>query len=188
EKPAVRQAYGETRFGRLLLAARQLVESGVRCVVVNLFDRLGDQVTWDCHAAGPWSPGTVYDYRDTLGPQFDRATAALLDDLAARGLLDETLVVATGEFGRTPRLNDRGGRDHWPGVWSALVAGAGVRGGQIIGESDAHGSGPSERPIAPPELVATIYHALGLSPETTWTAADGREFPLVEAAPIAELF
>jgi uncharacterized protein (DUF1501 family) len=188
EPEAVRRAYGETRFGRLCLRARQLVEAGVRCVTVNLFDSLAGQPTWDCHARGPASPGTLYDYRDTLGPQFDRACSALLDDLHDRGLLSDTLVVAAGEFGRTPRINEFGGRDHWTGVWSALVAGAGVRGGQVIGASDREGAVPVERPIAVPELTATLYHALGLEPDVPLTSEGDDEIPIVNAAPIRELF
>ena len=184
----LRCGYGDTRFGRLLLQARQLVEAGTRCVVVNLFDTLSGQTTWDCHARAPWAPATLYDYRDTLGPRFDRAMAALLDDLAGRGLLDETLVVATGEFGRSPRVNENGGREHWPGVWSAMIAGAGVQGGQVIGASDARGSSPVERPVSPGELTATIYHSLGIDPASIMPLDESRQVRLVEHAPMAELF
>jgi uncharacterized protein (DUF1501 family) len=117
EPESVRRAYGNTRFGSLCLAARQMVECGVRAVTVNLFDSLANEVTWDCHGRKPSSPGSLYDYRDTLCPQFDRALSALIDDLEQRGLLDETLIVAAGEFGRTPRINHSGGRDHWPPGW-----------------------------------------------------------------------
>ena len=134
EPEAVRRAYGETRFGCLCLQARRMVERGVRVVTVNLFDQLTGQVTWDCHGRSPSAPSTLYDYRDKLCPEFDRALSALLDDLQQRGLLEETLVTAVGEFGRTPRVNGHGGRDHWPGVWSAIMAGGGVRGGNVIGE------------------------------------------------------
>ena len=123
-----------------------------------------------------------------LCPQFDRAFSALLDDLDQRGLLSETLVVVVGEFGRTPRVNEWGGRDHWPGVWSALVAGGGVRGGQVIGASNPHGSAPSDRPIAPGELTASIYHALGLDLELRLKPDGEDDVPLVEHAPIRELF
>jgi uncharacterized protein (DUF1501 family) len=118
---------------------------------------------------------TLTDYRESVGPTFDWAFAALLDDLADRGLLDSTLVLAVGEFGRSPRLNARGGRDHWPGVWSALIAGAGVRGGQVVGASDALGGAPADRPVTPAELVATVDHVLGLNPRAG-------------ADPIGELF
>jgi uncharacterized protein (DUF1501 family) len=103
-------------------------------------------------------------------------------------LLNKTLVLATGEFGRTPKLNPRGGRDHWPGVWSILFAGAGVRGGQVIGSSDRIGAEPRDRPVSPAEVAATVYHALGIDTSIRLPARDGRSFPLVSAAPIRELF
>ncbi|HUG94378.1 MAG TPA: DUF1501 domain-containing protein [Planctomycetaceae bacterium] len=166
EPPAIPRLYGDTRFGRLCLKARQLVEAGVRTVVVNLFDSLDGRVTWDAHGRGS-SPATVFDYRDTLCPQFDRALSGLLDDLEQRGLLDDTLVVASGEFGRTPRINGSSGRDHWPGVWSAVMAGGGIPAGGVIGASDRTGSVPADRPMHPSELSATIYRALGLPSETS---------------------
>ncbi|HEY7330049.1 MAG TPA: DUF1501 domain-containing protein [Gemmataceae bacterium] len=168
--------YGNYTFGQSCLLARRLIEHGVRLVTVNMFDTVFNTITWDCHADGSALPTTLDDYRDILCPIFDRAYAALLDDLAERGLLETTLVVAMGEFGRTPLLNPRGGRDHWPGVWSILFAGGGIRGGQIIGSSDHIGSEPRDRPVTPAEVAATIYHALGI---------DGRT--LVAASPISEL-
>src|SRR5262249_53251029 len=128
------------------------------------------------------------DYRNTLCPLFDQAYTALLDDLHTRGLLANTLVVALGEFGRTPRLNPRGGRDHWPGCWSILFAGGGVRGGQVIGASDATGAGPEDGPASPAEVAATVYHALGIDSKTRLPGPDGRPMPLVAAKPVAELF
>jgi uncharacterized protein (DUF1501 family) len=119
---------------------------------------------------------------------FDRAYSALLDDLHARGLLSNTLVVATGEFGRTPQLNARGGRDHWPGVWSVLFAGAGTRGGQVVGASDRLGAEPKDRPVTPAEVAATVYRALGVDLTTRLPGPEGRPVPLVEAAPVRELF
>src|SRR5438876_12389168 len=104
---------------------------------------------------------------------FDRAYTALLGDLHQRGLLETTLVVAAGEFGRTPRLNPRGGRDHWPGCWTVLLAGGGVRGGAVVGASDAVGAEPADRPVTLPELTATIYHALGLDPQTCVPGPEG---------------
>ena len=107
----------------------------------------------------------------------------------AHGLLDSTMVVATGEFGRTPKLNAAGGRDHWPGVWSALLAGGGVRGGQVVGASDQHAEAPASRPVSPQELLATMYHSLGISPAQYLQTAAGESFALVEdARPIGELF
>lgn len=188
ESDSVCNTYGENPFGRLCLHARQLVERGVRFVTINLFDHLVNQVTWDCHANKPTAPGTLLDYRDRLCPQFDRALAALLDDLGRRGLLDETLVMAAGEFGRTPRLNANGGRDHWPGVWSALVAGGGVIGGQLIGASDVCGGSPQDRPVPLAELAATLYRGLGIDLKTMLVDDDGTETPLIEAEPIGELF
>jgi uncharacterized protein (DUF1501 family) len=119
---------------------------------------------------------------------FDRAYAALLDDLADRGLLGTTFVMAAGEFGRTPRINPRGGRDHWPGCWSALLAGGGVRGGRVIGASDAHGARPADRPVAAAELAATAYRALGIDASSRPGGPDGRPLPLTEASPLAEAF
>jgi uncharacterized protein (DUF1501 family) len=143
------------------LAVRR-VEAGDRLVVVNQFATVYDGPSWDCHADGGRLDCTFNEYRATVAPMFDVGFANLLDDLADRGLLDTTLVVAVGEFGRTPRINPRGGRDHWPGVFTALFAGAGVRGGAVIGASDRFGAEPADCPVAPTEFVATIYHALGI--------------------------
>lgn len=188
EPEAIRRSYGDTHFGELLLQSRQLIEEGVRCVTVNLFDSLIGDVTWDCHASSPSSPATLYDYRDVLCPQFDQAFSALLDDLERRGLLKETLVVAVGEFGRSPRINEHGGRDHWPAVWSAVVAGGGVQGGQVIGASDAYAEAPKERPIDVSELTASVYHSLGFDPEMPLKVNDETELALVDHQPISELF
>jgi hypothetical protein len=188
EPEAVRRAYGNTPFGKLLLQARQLVEQGTRCVTVNLFDALHQQVTWDCHGDPQCAPGTLLDYRDTLCPQFDRAFAALLDDLEQRELLHDTLVIATGEFGRTPRINDRGGRDHWPGCWSALIAGGGSVGGAVIGASDATASVPVSDPISPAQIPATLLAWFGIDGQTLTATIDGRELPLIPAAPLRGLW
>jgi uncharacterized protein (DUF1501 family) len=159
---AVRDAYGDSSIGRLLQAARQLVEHGVRMVTVNHFTRLDGNVTWDAHADGADAPATLFDYRDTIGPQFDRACAALLDDLKQRGLLEETLVVCAGELGRTPHLNARGGRDHWTSAWSAMLAGCGLPAGAVVGETDSIGAWPTDSPVSLPQLAATIYHHMKL--------------------------
>ncbi len=182
----VREAYGEEAFGRRLWQAARLVELGTRVVTVNLCERLHGAVTWDAHAHKTAAPATLVDYRDTLGPQFDRGFSALLDDLHARGLLRDTLVVATGEFGRTPRLNASGGRDHWPHCWSALVAGASVAGGQVIGASDPRGEFPADRPIALPQLLATACEALRIDARATLDH-NGHEIALVPAEPIGDL-
>jgi uncharacterized protein (DUF1501 family) len=130
---------------------------------------------------------TLDDYRRTLCPTFDLAFAALLDDLHQRGMLQETLVLALGEFGRTPRLNANGGRDHWPGCWSIVLAGGGVRGGQVIGASDRIAAEPASRPVRCAEVTASVYNAMGLPLSTRLVAAGGRKWPLVDAGPIREL-
>ena len=159
ERPATRDAFGATDFGRHCWLAGRLVEAGTRLVVVNMATQLRGVPTWDAHGRAPF--GTWADYERTLLPAFDRGVAALLDFLQARDLLDSTLLVATPEMGRTPRINESGGRDHWPGVWSALLAGGGLPGGQVVGASDDAGQ-PRDRPVAVAELVATMAEALGL--------------------------
>jgi uncharacterized protein (DUF1501 family) len=188
EPEAVRTRYGWNTFGQSCLLARRLVEHGVRLVTVNMFDTVFGNITWDSHAAGGDLASTLDDYRSTLCPMFDTAYAALLDNLEASGLLEHTLVLAAGEFGRTPKLNARGGRDHWPGVWSVLLSGGGVRGGHVIGASDRHGAEPKERPVHAAEIAATVYHALGIDPQTRLPGPDGRLLPVVEAEPLVELF
>ena len=180
--------YGSSSFGQSCLLARQLVERGVRMVTVNMFNTIYSTVTWDCHGDGGLLNSSLDDYRETLCPMFDTAYSTLLNDLYQRGLLETTLVVAMGEFGRTPRINPRGGRDHWPGVWSVLFAGGGIKGGQVIGSSDCLGAEPRDRPVRPAEVVATIYRALGVDPATLLQGPGGRRFPLVDAAPVEELF
>src|SRR5438445_1402050 len=188
EDQRVRARYGDNTFGQSCLLARRLAEHGVRLVTVNMFDTVFNQVTWDCHADGGSLATTLDDYKETLCPMFDRAYTALLVDLRRSGMLDNTLVVAMGEFGRTPQLNPRGGRDHWPGCWSILFAGAGVKGGQVIGCSDKIGAEPKDRPITPAEVAASIYHGLGIDLKTRLPGPEGRLMPLVEAGPIRELF
>jgi uncharacterized protein (DUF1501 family) len=166
------------RPGRFLtncLDAVQRIETGDRLVVVNSHTTLYDGDSWDCHADGGRLNTTIDDYR-VIAPLFDRAFAAVLDQLELRGLLDSTLVVAAGEFGRTLFINSRGGRDHWPGAWTVLLAGAGIRGGAVVGKTDKFGGEPVDRPVSPAEFVATIYHALGVDPR-----------PFVEGEPVKEL-
>ena len=181
ETDQTRRRYGINTFGQSCLTARRLVESGVRLVTVNMFDTVFNEVTWDCHADGGSLATTLADYKTTLCPMFDRAYSALLDDLKQRGLLEDTLVVAMGEFGRTPELNLRGGRDHWPGCWTVVFAGGGVRGGQVIGASDARGEEPVERPAHASDVAATIYHAMGFD---IHVALPG----VVAGEPVHELF
>jgi uncharacterized protein (DUF1501 family) len=188
ESQAIRARYGMNTFGQSCLLARRLVEQGTRLVTVNMFDTVFDTLSWDCHADGGSLPTTLDDYRYVLCPMFDHAYSTLLEDLTERGLLENTLVVAMGEFGRTPQLNPRGGRDHWPGCWSILFAGGGVRGGQVIGASDATASEPKDRPVTPGQIAASIYRALGVDLHACLPGPDGRPVALVEAAPIEELF
>ena len=148
----IQDAYGHSSFGRRLWNARQLVEYGASWVTVNLFESLNGHVTWDAHGRGS-APGTIQDYGRTLCPQFDRAMSGFLDDLEATGLWNDVLVICTGEMGRTPRINRTAGRDHWTKCWSALVAGAGVPGGQVIGASDARAAEVVDDPVAVQDLT-----------------------------------
>ena len=187
-EPEARVRYGGTRFGDSCLRAARLTAAGQRFVTVNMFETVFDQITWDIHGTAPFSP--IEAYSEMVGPMFDQAFSALLDDLSHEGRLQRTLLVATGEFGRTPRINPVGGRDHWTGCWSMLMAGGGVRGGQVVGESDGWAAEPKERPIHPAEVAATVCRAAGVSPATTIRAEDGREMRLVDEGvePIHELF
>jgi hypothetical protein len=188
EKDDLRARYGGNKFGQSCLLARRLVEHGVGLVTVNMFDTVFNEITWDCHADDGALPADLDDYKETLCPMFDRAYTALLEDLAQRGLVENTLVVAMGEFGRTPHLNARGGRDHWPGVWSILFAGANVRGGQVIGSSDKEGGEPRDRPVSPEEVAATVYRGLGIDPQMALPGPEDRPVRIVEGQPIEELF
>lgn len=181
-------ASGQSEFRLQCQEAVRLVETGTRVVTVNMFPCLHDNLTWDCHANEADLPTTLNDYRNTIGPMFDHALAALLEDLAARGLLQRTLVVCAGEFGRSPKLNARGGRDHWTGVWSALFAGGGVRGGQVVGSSDRLGAEPRDRPIAANQVAATMLHALGISASDCRIAAPSGTTIEMPSLPILELF
>jgi len=162
ETAVLREAYGTHKFGQSVLLARRLIEAGTRLVQVNWPREGEDEVKgsplWDTHSN---NAGRV---REVLCPQFDLTFATLINDLEQRGLLDETLVVAMGEFGRSPKINARGGRDHWGSVFSVVMAGAGIDGGQIIGASDRLGAVPDSRPVRPPDLAATIFHLLGIDP------------------------
>ena len=187
ESERVRRRYGAHPFGRCCLAARRLVEAGVRFVTVNMFDTVFGRRTWDCHGYEPFS--NLDDYRDYVAPVFDLAFSALLEDLAERGLFRTTMVIATGEFGRTPRRNFAGGRDHWPSCWTALAGGGPLRSGEVIGSSDAEAAFPKDRPVSPAELAATIYQAFGIDPHASIPGPAGRPIPLVDAGvePIREL-
>ncbi|MBL8849145.1 MAG: DUF1501 domain-containing protein [Planctomycetaceae bacterium] len=186
EPVEIREEYGETDFGLRLWQSARLVERGVRVVIVNLCPKLHGEVTWDAHAHKPSAPGTLFDYRDTIGPQFDRACAALLDDLDAGGLLSETLVICTGEFGRTPFLNAAGGREHWTQCWSALVAGGGVPEGAVIGATDARGRSIIDHPVSLSALVATAYASLRIDPRSSVTLG-ARAEPLLDVDAVSSL-
>jgi hypothetical protein len=180
EPAATRDRYGRHVFGQSVLLARRLVEAGVRLVQVN----------WVRHDNGFGGQG--YDsHRDHLNwartellPPTDAAFSALIEDLSDRGLLGQTLVVLMGEFGRTPRFNREGGRDHWPHCFSVVLAGGGVRGGQVYGSSDRIGAYPTSNPVSPQELLATLYHCLGVDPHTLIHDQQGRPYTLVEGEPL----
>jgi hypothetical protein len=188
EPEAVRQKYGMNRFGQSCLLARRMIEAGVRFVTINMFETVFDEITWDIHGSKPFSP--ISCYRDLVGPMFDMAYSSLLEELQDRRLLDNTMIVAMGEFGRTPKVNPAGGRDHWPQCWSILMSGGPIKGGQVVGSSDEIGAMPKDRPTTPGEVAATIYHGLGISPELELPGAQGRPIPLVDRGvePIKELF
>jgi hypothetical protein len=134
--------------------ARLLVETGTSHVRVNMFDTVFHRTTWDSHGTRPFS--TIRDYKDTVGPNFDAAYSSLLEDLQNRGLLKTTLVITMGEFGRTPRINPSGGRDHWTKCFTVLMAGGGIQGGQIYGSSDATGAEPKDDPIGMVRILASL--------------------------------
>ena len=175
EPERVRDRYGRGQFGQCVLLARRLVEAGVSLVQVNWFrgpDEPPDNPCWDSHTDENNRLKTV------LVPPTDQAFSALLEDLAARGMLDETLVVCLAEFGRTPKFNGRGGRDHWGHVFSVALAGGGVRGGQVYGSSDKSGAFPKDGRVPPQDLLATVFHCLGHHPDTEVHDTLGRPLPL----------
>jgi hypothetical protein len=182
-EPRVQDRYGRNAFGWSLLMARRLVEAGVNLVQVNL----GNNETWDTH-------GNAFPHlKDKLFPPTDRALSALLDDLQDSGLLDSTLIVMAGEFGRTPRISvlpqyyKLPGRDHWGAVQTVFFAGGGVRGGTVVGASDKIGGHPAADPQTPENLAATIYHSLGIPPTAAWHDALDRPHTIYHGRPIAGL-
>ena len=177
ETPAQRDRYGRTQFGQGCLLARRLTEAGVP--LVNVHYCKSPAGSWDTHG------DNFRQMRDTLGPTFDRAFAALVEDLDERGSLDRVLVLATAEFGRTPRINRSAGRDHWPWVYSIALAGAGLRRGVVYGGSDRLGAYPADRPHDPSDLAATIYQLLGVPADTVLYDNQERPHPLVIGKPIA---
>ena len=185
EPAAVRDRYGRNRWGQCVLLARRLIEAGVRLVHVNWPREPGDNAVdnplWDTHAQN-------HDrLEDVLCPIFDVGFSALIEDLDQRGLLAETLVVAIGEFGRTPKINAKSGRDHWGSVFSFAMAGAGIAGGQVYGSSDKQGAYPASQRVDPGHMTATIFHLLGLDPRGTFTDPSGRELALSRRSPMGDL-
>jgi len=187
ETEATREKYGMNRFGQSCLLARRLIEAGVRFVTVNMFETVFDEITWDIHGSKPFSP--ISCYRDLVGPMFDMAYSSLLSELAERGLLSNTMVVATGEFGRTPKINPAGGRDHWPQCWSLLMGGGPLKGGLVVGSSDEIAAAPKERPVTPAQVAATVFRGRGLDLKTKLLVGQGRLIPWVDRGtePIREL-
>jgi len=188
EPAKVRDRYGRTRFGQSCLMARRLIEAGVRFVTVNMFETVFDELTWDIHGSKPFTD--ITEMSKFIAPNFDQAYSALLEDLAERGLLKTTMVTAMGEFGRTPKINPAGGRDHHPGVWSILMGGGPLKGGQVVGESDELGYAPKTRPITTGEIAATIMQGLGLDYHKELPGPQNRPIPMVDYGikPISELF
>jgi hypothetical protein len=185
EPARTRDRYGRTRFGQCALLARRLIEAGVRLVHVQWPREGGDNAVdnplWDTHAQN------AERMEDVLAPTFDVGFTALIEDLDERGLLDETLVVAIGEFGRTPKINGNGGRDHWGAVWSFALAGAGISGGQVYGASDKTGGQPARDGFTPGDLTATIFHLLGVNWQGGFSDRDGNEHKLTLGSPLYKL-
>lgn len=184
ESAEVRSRYGRSQFGQSVLMARRLVEAGVSLVQVNWYrgpEEPSDAPCWDSHAR------ETQRLKDVLCPSADQATAALIEDLTERGLLDETLVVVMAEFGRTPRFNGAGGRDHWGHVFSAMLAGGGIRGGVIYGASDALGAWPKDGKVTPQDLTATLLHCMGIDPHTTITDPLGRPIAVSRGTVISSI-
>ncbi len=184
----VRERYGMTRFGQCCLLARRLVEAGVRFVTINTFITVFDEITWDIHGSKPFT--SIAGMKEIVAPMYDKGYSALIEDLVQRGMLDKTMVACLAEFGRTPKVNPAGGRDHWPNCWTINFAGGGVKGGRVIGKSDDIGAYPTERPVKPSEVVATMYKSLGLDLETHLPGPQSRPYSLVDygTQPIKELF
>jgi hypothetical protein len=171
EPPRLRDRYGLHRFGRALLLARRLTEAGVPMVAIH-YNEMTVCDGWDTHSQN------FPALQSELLPMLDQSLSALLEDLEQRGLLEQTLIVVMGEFGRTPRINNQAGRDHWGSCQSVLLAGGGIRGGQVYGSSDRIGAYPASDPVDPVDLHATLYHCLGLDPEQTMDDHLGRPYPL----------
>ena len=196
EPAKLRDRYGRNEYGQSFLLARRLVESGVRMVNVfwTFYGKDGCQFNlWDNHGidgpvCGGYRKGVDMIKAPYCCPAFDLAYSALLEDLTQRGMLEDTLVVVVGEFGRTPKINKNAGRDHWPNCYSAVLAGGGVKGGQTHGRSDKHAAYVAANPVTPDDFAATIYHAFGLSPETPIHDQENRPIPISKGHPITAIF
>ncbi|MGC6448893.1 MAG: DUF1501 domain-containing protein [Pirellulaceae bacterium] len=177
EPDAVRERYGRNMLGQSCLMARRLIEAGVRCAFVNHID-------WDTHY------NNFHVLKNELLPKLDAAMSSLLTDLDERGMLDSTMVLVTGEFGRTPRINKDAGRDHWGPSCAIAMAGGGVQGGRVIGASNERAERPATTPYGPADLMATIYHGMGIDPEREFLTPEGRPVPIVPGTGrvISELF
>jgi hypothetical protein len=188
EPKEVRERYGMNRFGQCCLLARRLIEAGVRFVTINTFLTVFDEITWDIHGSKPFT--SIAGMKNIVCPMYDQAYGTLIHDLSDRGLLDRTLVANVAEFGRTPRVNPAGGRDHWPQCFTVYFAGGGVKGGRVVGASDPIGGVPAERPVLPGDVVATIFYSLGFDLDSHLPGPAGRPFPLVDSGckEIHELF
>jgi uncharacterized protein (DUF1501 family) len=171
EPARLRDAYGRHTLGQSCLMARRLVEAGVRCVTI-------EHSNWDTH------DGNFATLRNQLLPQLDPAIATLLSDLAERSLLDKTLVLVTGEFGRTPRINKNAGRDHWGPSFTVLLAGGGVQGGRVVGASDQRAERPADQPHGPEDLFATIAHLMGIDPSDEFLTPEGRPVKIVNGGKV----
>ncbi|MDA1015772.1 MAG: DUF1501 domain-containing protein [Planctomycetota bacterium] len=207
EPQDVRNRYGDNMYGRRVLLGRRLIEAGARFVTINqavqggLFGAGSTNGTWDNHhllfesmMSFEHAPANIpgsYKWHSTPGPgnlpQLDMSLSTLLDDLEERGLLETTLVVVMGEFGRTPRINKNAGRDHYPGAGSFLLAGAGIQGGVVVGETDRNGTGPITRPCRPEDAAATIYRALGIDPHLTYFPRLTRPTPIADGEVLSEV-
>jgi hypothetical protein len=176
---------GEVGFGRAMrgqnfLLARRLVEAGVP--FINVYDYKQQGANWDAHV------NCAHQHKRYLLPQFDQGLSALIEDLDQRGLLESTLIVVTGEFGRTPKINPVGGRDHWPECSTVLLAGGGVTGGAVYGSSDRMGAFPATNPVTPGDLAATIFARFGIDPTTEMHDRSGRPYPIAAGEPVAAVF
>jgi hypothetical protein len=182
EPGALRDRYGRGTLGQSLILARRLVEAGVRFVNVNDKITNGQTANWDSHE------NNFGRLKDDLLPPADQAFSALIEDLDTRGLLESTLVVALAEFGRTPRINQAAGRDHWPDCFSVVLAGGGVHGGAILGSSDRRGAYPRTDAVTPGDLAATLFWRFGLDPATEIRDVTGRPYRLADGTPVGRLF